>query len=214
MLFLCVHLACVVCTNGGMCVCVWQLALSASCHKEAVTAGVWPGSHLPARLTALHLHPYSLACPATWGLWPSLSLDLHCIWVWSAMETCSAQLEAAASWASPPFFHPSSLALPHPSLFLSSGFTLQHPTIRASLTPVIMPRWWAHCLWCVDGSSDLWLVSSLHSLHTHPCYCIYTYQDRLTNTGMLWWGVHPLPCQMLCFVSGPTSWFGPNGRRK
>ncbi|CAJ1067725.1 Hypothetical predicted protein [Xyrichtys novacula] len=33
----------------------------------------------------------------------SRTSDLHCIWVWSAMETRSAQLEAAASWASPPF---------------------------------------------------------------------------------------------------------------
>lgn len=35
---------------------------------------------------------------------PSLhSLDRRCIWAWSATEKRSAQLEAAASWASPPF---------------------------------------------------------------------------------------------------------------
>lgn len=177
LLFLCVHWACVISTHGG--VCVFLSGDDSWPCLPPVTKRLWllecdqplarftPPSSTPAAWPAL------LLC-----LWPSLSLDPHCIWVWSAMKTCSAQLEAAASWASHPFFHPSFLAQPRPSLFPSCSFTLQHPTIRASLMAIIMPSWWAHCPWRVDGSSDLWHVSCLQTMHAHPCYCIYTYQGR------------------------------------
>lgn len=133
----------------------------------------------------------------------SLSLDPHCIWVWSAMETCSAQLEAAASWASPPFFQPSSLALPHPSLFLSSAFTLQHPTIR-SLSHARNHAKLMGTLSLARGWKQRFVTHllSVDAVHT-PIPFAHTKTDRHKCTP--WQGVHSLPCQMLRFVSGLTS---------
>lgn len=64
--------------------------------------------------------------PCYFACGPFPSSDPHCIWIWSAMETCSVQLEAAASWAFLPFFHP--------SLFLSSD-----SSDFLSLMSIIMP---------------------------------------------------------------------------
>lgn len=155
----------------------------------------------------------SLACPATLLVARS-SLDPHCIRVWSAMETCSAQLEAAASWASLPFFHPSSLALPRPSLFLSSGLTLQHHHNQSLshahnhaklMGTLSLARGWKRRFEAHHATDGV---------RAHPSHPIYTYQGRQMPTCTLWQGVRSLPSQMLCFVSGPTSWFGPNDWRK
>lgn len=116
-------------------------------------------------------------------LWPSLSLDPHCIWVWSAMETCSAQLEAAASWASPPSFHPSSLVLPHPPSvplqWLHAPASHNHSLSHAHNHAKLMGTLSLACGW------KRRFVTRLHSvdaMHAHPCHCVETYQDRQTHT--------------------------------
>lgn len=221
LLFLCVHWACVISTHGG--VCVFLSGGDSWLSLPPVTKRLWllecdqPLARLPDLHPPLLPPPLQPGLPCYFACGPlSLSLDLHCIWAWSAMETCSAQLEAAASWASPPFFHPSSLALPRPPLFFSSGFMLQHhPTIRASLTPIIMPSWWAHCPRCLDGNSDFRLVSSLWTpcTHIHAIAMKHTKTDRCTHA-RCGEGFTVSPARCCVFVSGLTSWFGPNDWRK
>lgn len=146
----------------------------------------------------------------------SLSLDPRCIWVWSAMETCSAQLEAVASWASHPFFHSllsgpaTSLSAPPQRLHApaSHNQSLSHGLNHAKLMGTLSPaRGWkqrfvTRLLFRQTPRTHVHAVTSTHTkTDRHTCARC---DERSTVS----------PCQMLCFISGLTSWFGPNSWRK
>lgn len=112
-------------TEEFVCLCYcqgWQLAFSTLCHRDTVTAGVWP----TPRLSALLLHPCSLACPATLLVARS-PLSIYTAYGSGQLETCSVQLGASASWASPSFLHTSS-----PFLSNGRGLSLAHAHNHAS----------------------------------------------------------------------------------
>lgn len=162
-------------TEEFVCLCYcqgWQLAFSTLCHREAVTAGVWP----TPRLSALLLHPCSLACPATLLVARS-PLSIYTAYGSGQLETCSVQLGAAASWASPSFLHTSS-----PFLSDGRGLSLAHAHNHANADGRTIPG---------SGSE-----ATPHIQYTtHPCCCICTHTEPDGRTGGC------LPCQTPCLIS-------------
>lgn len=152
-------------TEECVCLCYcqgWQLAFSTLRHGETVTAGVWP----TPRLSALLLHPCSLACPATLLVGRS-PLSIYTAYGSGQLETCSVQLGAAASWASPSFLHTSS-----PFLSDGRGLSLAHAHNHASADGCTIPG---------SGSEATHTPMLLHLHH----------RARRTH-----WGLPPLPDTM------------------
>lgn len=177
---------CAITTRRSVCAPLrwWQLALSAPCHKEAVTAGVWPTSSPPAHL----LHPCSLAWPATLLVARSVFRSaLH-----MGLVSHGNQLRPIRS----------SRQLGFPSIVppllscraTSNSFLLQwlqpppcaQNHVKLMGTPCLALGW-KHFL-------------TADSMHTYLCYCK---SNRCTHA------IHSLRCLMLCFVSGLTTGVGP-----
>lgn len=143
----------------------------------SVTERLWlPECDQP--LVCLLLHPCSLACPATLLVARS-PLSIYTAYGSGQLETCSVQLGAAASWASPSFLHTS-------SPFLSDG---RGPFSRSCPQPC--QRWRTHHPW-------LWVWSdSSHTPHTHAVASAHTGPDGRTGGR--------LPRQTPCSISGLAS---------
>lgn len=207
LLFLCVHWACVISTHGGVCVCVRQLALSAPCHKEAVTTGVWPASHPPARLTPLHLHPYSLACPATLLVALSLfrsalhmSLVSHGNLLSSIRSSCqlgfpsilpsllsgpSTSLSVPLQWLHAPASHNQSLAHAH-----------NHAKLMGTLSLV--------CGW-----KQRFVTCLLSAQHTRTSMLLHLHIPRQTKThrhAVVRGPLSPLPDAVFCLWPHQLLW--------
>lgn len=123
-------------THGGVCVFVllsggdsWRFL--PLCHRETVTAGVWP----TPRLSALLLQPLQPRLPPPLCLWPALSI--HATYGSGQLETCSVQLGAAASWASPSFLHTSSPMAAHAHNHASAD---GHPIPGSGAAPRLLPH--------------------------------------------------------------------------
>lgn len=111
------------------------------------------------------------------------------------METCSAQLEAAASWASPPFF-PSIL----PSLL--SGPATSHSVPLQWLHAPKSRQADGHTLSLALGWKQLLTADSMR---THPCYCICTYKVRRMHT-VTRAPQSPLPDAVFCLWPHQRVW--------
>lgn len=172
----------------------WQLALSAPCHKEAVTAGVWPTSRPPAHL----LHPCSLAWPATLLVAHSLfrsALHMGLVSHGNLLRPIRSSRQLGFPSIVPPLLSCRGTSNSFPLQWLQLPSCAQNH-VKLMGTPCLALGW-KHFL-------------PADSVHTYLCYCICTYWVKQMHTCKLWWGIHSLPCQMLCFVSGLTTGVGPS----
>lgn len=111
-------------TRRSLCVCV-TVSGDSWRFLPSVTERLWlPECDQP--LVCLPLQPCSLACPATLLVARS-PLSIYTAYGSGQLETCSVQLGAAASWASPSFLHTSS-----PFLSDGRGLSLTHAHNHAS----------------------------------------------------------------------------------
>lgn len=136
-------------------------------------------------------------------LWPlfCLSSNPDYIWDWSAMETCTGQLEAVASWASFSLFP---FLLSRPATFLSVPLqwlhapashnqSLTHAHNHAKLMGTVSP--------CVGWKQRFVTHLPLREHRVRTSMLLHPHTQTVRET-TLQRELHFLPCQMLRFVFG------------